>query len=240
MKTSANLWMLFLAAALFPTWTFGNEIYNRAKGFDIPVGSIAYMGSFFSPMKVHATDSDTQFLIPEQKVLFASPFFVADKPQAVNETNQVLQEKAAEMNLSLDSVAFNETYQNALLMHVLNPAKYLYNPQIGKFCGDRPFILIVIVDYYAQFPCSINTRENQDGQKINYWGKRSVIERDMSMFRIKGRQAAVALEYFLVSSKDGNTLWQGNTITTSNGLGTSYYGVSKGLIENALKNLMKQ
>ncbi len=243
MKKLAVFCLLFISAGFFPNRVLGNGFYYRADGFDIPNGHIAYMGSYFNPLRVHENGSDTRFLASKQSDFLGikgKPYFVAEKVQAVNETNQSLQEKATEMNLSLDAVPFNETYQNALLMHVLSPAKYLYNPQIAKFCGDRPYALIVLIDYYADFACSLNIRENQKGRKINYRGRRSIIERDMSLFKNKGRQRVVALEYFLVSTQDGSTLWQANIITTEGGYATGYYDIAKGLSGTAFNNLMKQ
>ena len=195
-------------------------------------------------MKVRENGSDTKYIHSVQRDFLGiktdRSYFVAEKTQAVNETNQSLQEKATEMNLSLTAVPFNEAYQNALLMHVLTPEKYLYNPQLTQFCGNTPYILIVIIDYYAEFACSINIRESENGQKINYLGKRSIIEKDLSLFKNKGRQGAVALEFYLISTKDGSTIWQGNTITTVNSLGANYYDIAKGLSDNAFKNLMKK
>ncbi|SRR5579871_160780 len=237
----AGVWLLILAAFFSTQEALANSIYNRAPGFDLPNGQIAFMGAYFNPLKVWATGSNTTTLTPRDIRLFSQPFFVATKDQAVNETNQTLQEKATEMNLSLSSAPFNEIYQQALLKHVLSPQKYLYNPQISQFCGNPTYILIVIVDYYAEFSCSINIRENQNNQRIDYFGRRSIIEKDENLFRNKGRQAAVALEFFLVSAKDGSTLWQANTITTGGGLLLDgYRGFTKGLIGDTLNNLMKR
>jgi hypothetical protein len=235
-----GLWGGILILTFLPGITEANSIYGRAPGFTIPAGDIAYMGSFFSPLRVHANGSNTQFLIPKDIRLFSQPFFVAPKTQAIHETDDAVQSKATEMGLPLAPVTFNETYQSALLMHVLNPKKYLYNPQIARFCGNKPYILIAIVDFYAEFSCSINIREKETGEPIAYFGRRSIIERDMSFFRNKGRQSAVALEFFLISSKDGSTLWQANTITTGGSLFDGYEGIAKGLVDGAFRDLMKR
>ncbi len=244
MKILTVLLTFLVSGAFIPNRVLGNSFYSRAPGFDVPNGTIAYMGSYFSPLRVHANGSDTRYLVPAQREFLGMKtdraYFVADKSQAVNETDRALQEKAAEMNLSLNPVAFNETYQKALLMHVLNPAKYLYNPQISQFCGYPPYILIVLIDYYAEFAFSIDIRESQDGQNINYWGRRSIIEQDLNLFKNRGRQAAVALEFFLISAKDGSTLWQANTITTTDGSTDNYYGIAQGLMGDAFNNLMKK
>jgi hypothetical protein len=241
MKNIHWVGLLLALAGTAPMAALANQIYNRAPGFDVPQGEIAYLGSYYSPLKVWANGSTTTTLVPHDGRLFAPPFFAAGESQAVNETNQSLQEKATKMNLPLVSVEFNKSYQDALLKHVLSPPKYLYNPQISKFCGDRPYILVVLVDFYAEFSSSINIRENQGGQKINYFGRRSIIEKDFSVFRNQGRQQAVALEFFLVSAKDGSTLWQANVITTGGGLlEGGYYGIAKGLEGGALNNLMKK
>ena len=244
MKITSWLGFMLLPLSLLPNRVWANEFYNRAPGFEVPAGTIAYMGSYFNPLRVHENGSDTQYLRSVQRDFLGiktdQSYFVAEKGQAVNETNQSLQEKAAEMKLSLNAVPFNEAYQNALLMHVLTPAKYLYNPGITQFCGNQPYILIVVIDYYAEFACSINIRESQNGQKINYLGRRSIIEKDLSLFKNKGRQGAVALEFYLVSTKDGSTVWQANTITTVGSMGANYYNIAKGLSGDAFKNLMKQ
>jgi len=240
MKKATMVWMLFLSASLVPHWAYGNEIYYRAPGLDVPHGSIAYMGSYYSPLKVHKTGSDTEFLAPKDKSLLPNDFFVADKSEAVSETNQALQEKASEMSVYLTPTDFNEAYQFALLQHVLDPAHYSYNPGIGQYCGNKPYILIVLVDFYAEFSSSVNFRGKQNGQTVDYRGRRSILENDQNVFRNKGRQAVVALEFFLVSSQDGSTLWQANLITTGNSFSSdNYYGLAKGLAGDALKNLMK-
>jgi hypothetical protein len=232
--------MLFLSACLFPCPAGANSFYFRAPGFDIPRGAIAYMGCWFQPLRVFAPGSTSKFVIPKLTVFDSGSLFVPEKVQAVNETNQALVEKATELNLRLDTVPFKEPYQNALLLHLLKPAQYLYHPAITQFCGNRPYILVGIIDYYADFTSSIDIRSSGNGNSVNYWGRRSILEKDASLLAMKGRQKAVALEFFLVSTQDGRTLWQANTVTTNNGPFGSYRDVAKGLIEGALKDLMKK
>jgi hypothetical protein len=244
MKRSSLFSICLLSALLFPCLAIGNAIYYRSPGFDIPNGRIAFMGCYYSPLRVHANGLDDQFLIPKRKEIFGmnmeEPYFTPEKIQAVNETNQGLQDVISETGLTMDPVPFNEAYQRALLMHIFSPEKYLYNPGIAKFCGNRPFALIVVIDYYADFSSSINIRESQNGQKINYLNRRSIIEKDESVFKNKGRQRAAALELFLVSTLDGRTLWQCNTISTDNGYGSGYDIIAKSLIGSAFNNMMKR
>jgi hypothetical protein len=253
---------LLLAVALFPNWIWGNEFYNRAPEFSVPNGTIAYMGSYWAPTRVVATDGfissapqplknagTTTVLMKNSNssislVDTGTPIVIGDTSppdtdQAMNETNLGMLQKAADMNLSMVPVSFNKIYQNALLMHVLSPGKYRYNPKITQFCGNQPYILIVVIDYYADYPSSIDIREKQDGHNINYWGKRSIIEQDKNLFANQGKQNAVALEFFLVSTQDGSTVWQANTVTTK-GLNSYYHDITEGLIETAFKNLMKK
>ena len=58
------------------------------------------------------------------------------------------------------------------------------------------------------------------------------------LFAIQGKNNAVALEFFLVSTQTGNTLWQANTITTK-GAAIGFKDIANGLVKNALKNLAK-
>jgi hypothetical protein len=232
--------LLLSSACLFPSPAGANSFYLRAPGFDIPKGPIAYMGTWFQPLKIYAAGSTSKTVIPKLTVFDNGTLFTPEKAMAVNDTNQALAKKAAELGLPLAAVPFQEPYQNALLMHVLNPSQYLYNPGITRFCGNRPFILIGIIDYYADSSFSIDIRPAENGNPVDYWGRRSILEKDGSVFAMKGKQKAIALEFFLVSTQDGKTLWQANTITTNNGPFGSYRDVAKGLIESALKDLMKQ
>jgi len=241
MKKSFVIGMLFLSAVyLMPFTAFAKQIVSRATGFEMPTGSIVYMGSYYNPLKVHDTGSDNHFLVSKDDSLFAHPFFVAGKDQAVNETNQALQEIVDKMKLPVTIMPLNAPLQVALLSHIFNPAKNPYNPEIAKYCGNNPYVLVVLVDYYAEFASSITLREKEKDQKIDYMGKRSIIEKDDDPFQNRGRQAGVALELFLVSTQDGSTVWQCNAITTNNSNGSKYYDLCRGVIENAFKNLMKQ
>ena len=161
-----------------------------------------------------------------------------DIATATADMNGAVIQSASEQNMPLQAVEYNQAYQNALLMHVLSPAQYLYHPQITPFCGNRPYVLIIIIDYYSVYPSSIKIREKEKDSKINYWGRRSIIEEDKGLFAVKGNNNAVALEFFLVSTQTGNTLWQANTITTR-GESIDFSDIAKGLVNNALKNLMK-
>lgn len=250
---------LFLWAALFPGAALGNDFFNRAPGFTVPDGAIAYLGTYASPMSVLGTGSDAPSAPaanPSNSVPVAKSgnFTVGLNPgalitmgdsaapgisQAIDETNQALVQKASDMGLPLVAVNYNLAYQNALLMHVLNPAKYLYNPKITQFCGNRPYILIGIIDYFDDSPASIKIKEEDNGRKMDYWGKRSVLVKDDNLFAVQGRQHAVAYEFFLVSTKDGNTVWQANTITTR-GASSYFNDIAKGLIDNALKHLLNK
>lgn len=233
-----GLGLLTLCLLSCPAWA--NSFYLRAPGFETPKGPIAYMGSWFQPLKILAGGSNSKVVVPKLTVFDNGTLFTPEKAQAVNDTNQALAGKAAELGLPLAPVPFQEPYQNALLMHVLNPAKYLYNPGLTRFCGGRPYILIGIIDYYADSSFSIDIRPDENGNPVNYWGRRSILEKDGSVFAMKGKQKAIALEFFLISTQGGKTLWQANTITTNNGPFGSYRDVAKGLIEDALKNLMGQ
>ena len=234
--------MLFLLAAyLTPCAASARQMVSRAPGFEIPAGAIAYMGSFYNPLRVHATGSDDHFLIPkDNSVIIAHPYFTAGKDQAVNETNQALQEVVTKMKLPIEATPLNAALLGALLSHIFNPAKFPYDPTVATFCGGKPYVLVVLVDYYAEFASSLTIREQEKGQKIDYMGKRSIIEKDDDPFQNRGRQAGVALELFLISTKDGSTVWQCNTMTTNNSNGSKYYDLARGLFENSFKNLMKQ
>jgi hypothetical protein len=223
------LGMILLAAVFLPLHAFGNAFYNRAPGFKVPDGNIAFLGSYYEPLQVFDTGSDATTLKAQASILFGAvpilDFAPGDKTQAVNQTNQSVEEVGKQFELPLTYPPFNIAYQNALLLHVLDPAHYLYHPGITQYCGGTPYVLIVVVDYYAEFGSSVNIREMQDGQKIDYSGKRSILEKDLSMFANQGRQSAVALEIFLVSTKDGSTVWQAHTISTTKNVFDKYYGL---------------
>jgi hypothetical protein len=216
----------------------GNAMYNRAPGFNVPDGEIAYLGSYFNPLKVFANGSNTKYLIPRDK--YGSTFFVAKKSQAVSETDQAVFEKAANLKIPLERVETTVADRFALLKHLFRPEKNPYPPQMAGICGNRPYVLICIIDFYAEFSSSINIRENENGKKIDYFRKRSIIEKDLGLLRRTGKQNAVALEFFLVSTKDGELLWQGNGATTGSSFFDSYVGNARVLAEGALKNLFKK
>jgi hypothetical protein len=239
---------------------WGNTFFSRAPQFNLPDGAIAFMGCYWSPQSIVGTGGDTSApptSLNSNTNLYNSgnvkvgvdtnqlgQMIIGDQApptstEATDETNQAVLEKGAGIGLALTPVNYSTVYQNALLMHVLNPAKWGYNPQLTQYCGMKPYILIGIIDYCDAYPCSAKIREKENDKPISYWGRRSILEQDADVFANKGAQHAVALEFFLVSTANGSTLWQGNLMTTG-GKGASYQGLTEGLVENALKNLMRK
>ncbi|GEM_PF-1985005 len=262
-----NLWraglLAFILAGASLAW--GNTIYSRAPQFNLPDGAIAFMGCYWSPLSITGSGGDTSAppavpgapnnngnlynsgnvkvgvdtnmlgqMIGDQIVGDQAP---PTSDEATQQADAAVMQKAADMSLSITPVAYSTVYQNALLMHVLSPVKWGYNPQLTQYCGMKPYILIGIVDYCDAYPCSAKVKEKDKDQPIAYFGKRSILEQDTDVFANKGAQHAVALEFFLISTADGKTLWQGNLMTTG-GKGAGYEGLTTGLVENALKNLM--
>jgi hypothetical protein len=199
----------------------------RPKNYE----TIAKSGNFSVGVNTDAVGDKLAGLLISEK---AAP----DIATASADTNAAVLQYASEAGLTLQPVEVNLAYQNALLMHVLSPAQYRYHPQITTFCGNRPYALIAVIDYYSMYPSSLKIREKEKDAKINYFGRRSIIEEDKGLFAIKGNNNAVALEFFLVSTRTGNILWQANTITTK-GAAIGFKGIAKGLVKNALKNLAK-
>ncbi len=238
MKRVITTVLLFLAGCLFAQPTFANALYNRAPGFQTPHGIIRFLGCYDQPLRIYQTGSNTKFLDLNPSVFNINTLYFPDKAQVVNETNFALVQKASDVGLSFEATLFNEAYQNALLLHILSPEKYRYHPRITAFCGDRPYALVGLIDYYGDSYCSVDIREKSAGNPILYWGKRSILEKDISLLSAKGKQMVVALELFLVSTRDGSLLWQGNMISTANGL-VNYHEIAEGLLENALRDLMK-
>jgi hypothetical protein len=250
-----SLFALVLAGS---SLAFANSFFDRTPQFDLPKGAIAFMGCYWSPLSILGAGENPSSSAPNYTTVLQSSsgnvkvgvdtgmfvdMFMVEKPptpvEATLEINQAVIEKSAQLGMSLTPVEYNTAYQNALLMHVLNPAKWKYNPQITKYCGLRPYILIGIIDYCDAFPSPVMIREKLNDQKISYWGKRSVLEKDSDIFASQGLQHAVALEFFLVSTADGSVVWQGNTMTSGN-KNSGFKGIANGLVENALKNLMRK
>jgi len=197
------------------------------------------MGFYYQPMRIHQTASDNRYFDPKPSVFTPTSLYIPDKGQAVSETGVVFLDRASQLGLSVESTYPNEAYQNALLLHVLNPQKYLYHPALTRYCLNHPYALVGLIDYYGDLPFSVNIREKRGETKIDYWGRRSLLEKDGSLLSVKGRQMVVAIELFLVSTRNGSPLWQANLVTTANGL-VSYQGLAEGLIGDALRNLIEK
>ena len=260
----AGLFGLVLSGA---STAWGNSFFNRSPQFNVPQGEIAFMGFYSSPLSItgdgnasappsaapaNPTNNGNLYNSGGVKVgldtnaagqMIGDAIIGDDKPPAPGEdaalANQELLQKATNMSLAISPVDYSTAYQNALLMHILSPAKWRYNPQITQYCGMKPYILIGIVDYCDAYPSSAKIKEKENDQPISYWGKRSILIQDSDIFANRGAQHAVALEFFLISTADGSTVWQGNLMNTA-GKGSSYEGLISGLAENALKNLMKK
>lgn len=245
-----------------PQVALGNSIFNRAPQFTVPAGAIAFMGCYWSPLTILSSgggglSADAPAAPGAEHTLFnsgnvhvgidtskAADLLIGDEapPEpglATSMANQSVLEKGGGLGLSIAPVTYSVPYQNALLMHILNPAKWAYNPGLTKYAGNKPYLLIGIIDQCVGYPSSVKIREKQNDQPISYFGKRSILEQDTDVFANKGAQHVVALEFFLVSTATGITVWQGNVITTG-GKMAGYDGILAGLVENALKNLMKK
>ena len=260
-KSLCSVGLLMLALASYQV-AWGNSFFSRAPQFNLPQGEIAFMGCYWSPLTILANgggfspdappdpNSTTNFYhsgnmsVGLDASKLVDLFGGADTPPptteaATTETNQVVLEKGSGLGFSVTPVNYSTVYQNALLMHILNPAKWSYNHQLTQYCGMKPYILIGIIDYCGLFPGPSKVREKENDQPIHYWGKRSVLEQDIDVFANKKALHSVALEFFLISAADGSTLWQGNLLNTA-GKGNNYQDLKRGLVENALKNLAKK
>jgi hypothetical protein len=238
MKKSAAVVLLLLTAWLCPAGAGANSLYSRAEGFNVPDGDIAYLGSYYDPVPVLRTGADDN---PARKVkkIRSSTRLLTSK-NAVAETNEAVLKKAEALKISLEEVEYNEAGRKALVNYLLDPEGSPKPAGLAALCGDKPYALVAVVDFYTDYHCSINIRENQNGRKIDYLGLRSIIEIDQSFFRVADKQSAVGLELFLISAKNGKLLWQGNMMTTGVGLWGGYPGITQGLVEGALKNLFKK
>jgi hypothetical protein len=259
-RLSRSVFLLLILAVSPAAW--GNSFFSRVPQFNLPQGEIAFMGCYWSPLTIFANGGGFSAADPPNPgsttnlyhsgnvgVGFDASklgdlFEGADTPapaagEAANEVNQMVLEKGPGFGLALAPVNYNTVYQNALLMHVLSPAQWGYNPQLTKYCGGKPYILIGIIDYDGVFAGPAKVREKENDQPINYWGKRSVLEQDIDVFANKKAVHSAALEFFLISTADGSTLWQGNLLN-STGKGNNYQDLMRGLVENALKNLARK
>lgn len=263
-----HLWRagLFSLALAGPSWVWGNSQFNRAPAFNLPAGDIAFMGCYWAPLPVigdgqpseapampgNPNANSTLYQSGGVKVgvdsqalgqMVGDAIIGDEKPpapaDALLQANEAVVDKGSRLELPLAAVAYSTPYQNALLMHILNPAKWGYNPGLTKYCGIRPYILIGLIDYFDAYPSSVKIREKEKDQKLSYGGKRSILEKDTDVFAIKGNNHVVAMEFFLVSTADGTTVWQGNLINTG-GKMAGYQGIAQGLVENALKNLARK
>jgi hypothetical protein len=253
------LFGLLLASSPF---AWGNNFYYRSPQFTLPQGDIAFMGFYWSPLTIDKKDgafSAEAPPMPGQNVnvvhsgnfsvgldtskmadLFAGPDTAPPTtPEALGFANQAVLEKGTGMGLPITAVNYSVPYQNAVLMHVLNPAKWRYNPQITRYCGNKPYLLIGIIDYCGIFQGPAKIREKENDKPIQYFGKRSILEQDTDIFANKKSLHSVALEFFLISTVDGTTLWQGNVMNTAQS-GNNYEDLVRGLTENALKDMAKK
>jgi hypothetical protein len=205
-----------------PSLVWGNSQFNRDPQFTVPAGDIAFMGFYWSALNVigdgqpseappsMAPNNTTTTLAQSGNLkvgvnnnaagqMIADSIIGEEKPpapaDAILQADQAVVDKGTGLGLSLMPVPYSIPYQNVLLMHVLNPAKWAYNPALAKYCGMRPYILIGIIDYFDAYPSSVKIREKEKDQKLSYWGKRSILEQDTDVFSIKGNNHVVAVEF---------------------------------------------
>jgi len=253
---------LFGLVLISPPFVCGNSFFSRSPQFNLPQGEIAFMGCYWSPLTILANGGgysaapppasnsninlahSGNFSVGVDAGKMVDLFSGEDHPpptaeEVTNEANRIVLEKGKGVGLSLTPVNYSTVYQNALLMHILNPAKWGYNPQLTRYCGMRPYILISLIDYCGAFAGPAKIREKDNDRPIAYWGKRSILEQDTDVFANKKALHSAALEFFLVSTADGSTVWQGNVMNTA-GKGDNYQDLLAGLVENVLKNLTQK
>ncbi len=191
---------------LFPK-AWANELYNAALGYAPPTGDIAFLGSLYEFRKIWDTGSNSKYL--------RSPMVqIPPASQAVSEVQAALLKNATKYNLAISASPIGTADQKALLLHTFRPAegdKYPFSPEkLSTLAGGKPYALVAIIDYYGTFGCPVNVRESMNGQKINYFHKRSILEKDGGLFTTRGFNKVGAMELFLFSTKDGALLWQAN------------------------------
>ena len=264
-KTIWRVGLFGLALGVAPL-AFANNFFNRDPQFTAPAGDIAFMGCYWSPLSILGTGQPVFSAPPPAPMGHDTTVYnggnvkvgvngsaagglladalIGDQPApspaaAIIQANQAVSQKSVNLGLTLSPVTYSIPYQNALLMHILSPAKWGYNPGLTRFCGNRPYILIGVMDYCDAYPSAVKVREKENDQPVTYFGKRSILEQNGDVFAPKGEQHVSAMTFFLVSTVDGKTLWQG-TLMNAGGKMAGYQGLTEGLVENALKNLMKK
>ncbi len=200
--------VLFLIFLLYQK-VWGNEFYNSAPGFTVPIGSIAYLGAGYNPLPIWKTGSSNTTL--KTRVVLTNP---PSSAQAISEVQDAVIKNAVKWKLDVEAVPTDIEDQRALLRYIFHPAqpdKFPFSlKKLSSLAGGKPYVLIELIDYYATFGCGVNIRESQDGKKINYSLKRSILEQNGGLFSQQGFNKVGAFEIFLVSTKDGSLLWQAN------------------------------
>ncbi len=226
--------LLSAAICLWQGQVFGNEIIYRLPGFTFPEGSIAYMGSVYSPLKIYEKGKKSRFKV-------GNPDLKDSAEQSVSNMDDGLLKEAIEDKLPLYSVHAAPAYQQALLMHILEPAKWAYHPQIAKLCEGYSYALICVIDYDDGMTPALKLREMENGQTISYWRKRPILETEEEILQkfFKARKV-MAVEVYLISTKDGTPVWQGVGVNNDiGGFFTSGEGPAGGLVRKFLKDLVK-
>jgi hypothetical protein len=217
---------------------YSNTIVNQAPDFVYELNNIAFMGFYFTPKNIYKSNSDSYYTSPGKTLLYN----IKKDFQPYNAVMQDVTAAAMEMSekdgLSLIEINPPKIYQKALLLHIYQPDKYLYNPKIGKLCGDKPYILIGVISYDGPFSRAVKVRESLNGQKINYWHHHSVLEEDLDMMIKKEWKRVVAVELFLVSTQTGELLWQSNGVASrAYSVWESYVDPAKNVLDDEFKQL---
>ncbi len=202
------LWPAILLLALPLAQVGANEIYNKLPFFTAPDGPIAYLGSYYDPQKIWDTASN-------HTTLRSWSLQIPPASQAVSEVQASLLENAAQWGLRVAAIPASGHDLKALLLHMFhpgNPDSYPFGAtKLYNLAGGSAYVLVGLIDYYGTFGCPVNVRvEDRKGLKINYFRRRSILEKDESFFKWQGYNKVGAFELFLLSTRDGSLLWQAN------------------------------
>jgi len=214
---------------------YGNEsheIFNRAPGFTVPDGAIAYLGSYYNPTLIWDQGNSKKYL--------RSAMGTQNPPAAaaVSEFQAAFVKQAAQLKIDAAPVSVSDEDRLSIIKHALHPDKFSLKPGfLAKLCGDKPYALVGLIDYYGTFACEVRIRETSDKdpkEKIDYFRMRSILERENhSRYRKVGAE-----ELFLLSAKDGSLLWHANGVEhIEHIIFNSFWDTAVRLMEHQLKDL---
>jgi hypothetical protein len=210
--------------------------YVSEDMIDPRAASYSFIGYFYSPLPVlEKGDKNPKTMDP--KYLDVHP-----DAKRMEELPQALAKMAANLKLDLVPLAPDPAREASVGKDLLDDLK-LDPKTVAALSAGKPYVLAAVIDLYADLRGALNieVREKEDGQPIDYLGRRSRLQlADLGNAEIGHRRTA-CMTLVAFDAKDGHVVWQANEAkTTQKNPFTDQKGCAKDVQEDIFKRLQNR